>query len=246
MGSAIFNYVISVYGTEKDFMQAVIDQLVTSDSKITCSSDIDDEFDTSDPDHVPTFNFLIDGNLTFTLTRYYNNSPAKISAEAHDYVVSCGDAGSTIGFFNSWQPASAAAITTRAFSFSKIFTDGLTLVSLFSGSSNINIVYTASNSKYYSAINTQLLYEKAVIFNIATRTFTESGTSTTGTLLSRFQYTAPPGYIDYIRSSICQNNNIKVFEFTGICDSTTVTIGDTVSLKDGPYLAVGPHQLVKL
>lgn len=250
MGSSSYDHELGITGTEKEFVQKIIDYLEGLNTKIVCTSDIDDEFDETDLTHVPVFTFKIDNNLTFTLTRYYNNAVAPLSSDAHDYFFNCGSVSAKLQFFNNWQPASRTAVTYRSIHATHSVNDDFILLTLRSGydhGENANIVYTTSNSKYYTAIRDfQGTYSKANVFDITNRTFLESGTGNTGAILSRFSYIAEPGKIDYIKSAVCTNNGEKVFEFTSVFDCTTLTIGDTVSLKDGSYMAVGPHQLVKM
>lgn len=249
MGSASFGHAFVVHGTEKEFVQGLVAYITGLNSKIVCTSDIDDEFDETDLTHVPLITFVIDGNFTFTLKRWYNNAEASLENSAHGYYFSSGGYSVEVAFVDSWQPVARGTVADRRFDISHVVNDDfclLTFKACPNNNGNFNIVYTASNSKYYTAIGTGYTYNKATIFNITNRVFTESVYGNTGTLLSRFAYIAEPGKIDYIKSAICMNNDEKVFEFTSVFDCTTLTVGDTVSLKDGSYMAVGPHQLVKM
>ena len=100
-------------------------------------------------------------------------------------------------------------------------------------------------------------FTKECIFNISIA-WTTSQTSTvlvfrdisstkSGSFTSRFAYKSLPGQIDYIKSCVYLNENQRQFDITAIYDCTELqAVGDTVSLKDGSYLAVGLHQLVKI
>ena len=243
---------VIVTGTEKDFMAAVINYITGIDSKITCSSNVETEYDSSDLTHVPTFNFSIDGELAFTITRKY-----ALNSNARSYIVTCkGDSFTA----NRGGPSSSyTANTKRTLTFSYINNDNfvlLTMHDMFEGynitNSYFSIIYTKNSAKsYYStlSIDSGRSYSKDVIFDISSRTFTEIGDSqiVSGEFISRFSYKTQPGKIDYIKDSIYAFNGSKVFDLTSIYDCTELqSVGEVVSLEDGAYLAVGPHQLVKV
>lgn len=246
--SATFANELWVYGTEKEFMSAVINYITGLDSKITCSSDPDVEYDSSDLTHVPTFNFSIDGKVSFTLER-----PAALNIAAYTYNVTCGSYSSSPAFKHGGVVA-YNAVDYRGFPISHIVNDNFVFISIggFAWNSgysnlNINIIYAKSGNKNYLSVFTGVdPLRKDILFNIGQRSFSEMNSDVSATFLSRFAYKAMPGKIDYIKSSVYANNGSKKFDIASIYDSSTVTVGDTISLKDGPYIAVGSHQLVKV
>lgn len=243
---------VEVTGTEKDFMTAVINYITGIDSKITCSSNVETEYSSSDLTHIPTFNFSIDGELAFTITRRY-----ALNTNAREFIVSCKNDSYTCGIGGP-----ARSYTTngkRPVNFSYINNDNFVLLTMHGMFENyyvtndyFSIVYAKNSSKsYYSTLSTHgsSSHAKSVIFNISSRTFTEisDGPVISGVFLSRFSYKAQPGKIDYIKDSIYAVGGSKAFDLTSIYDCTELqSIGDVVSLEDGAYLAVGPHQLVKV
>lgn len=243
---------VEVTGTEKDFMTAVINYITGIDSKIACSSNVETEYDPSDLTHVPTFNFSIDGELAFTITRKY-----ALNTNARDFIVSCKNDSFTIGIGGTSRSYSTNG--RRTVSFSYINNDNFVLLTMHNIFENYNvantyfsIIYAKNSAKsYYStlAVTTGTSHSKSVIFNISSRTFTEisDGPVISGVFLSRFSYKTQPGKIDYIKDSIFASDGSKAFDLTSIYDCTELeSVGDPVSLNDGAYLAVGPHQLVKV
>lgn len=263
---ATFGYVLNVYDTEINFIKSLVNYLTELDSKITCSNNPDDEFDPSKwdegTDHVPEFNFSIDGEYFFTLKRGYieygvYGSP--LSSIAKSYIVSNATTVQQINMThqNAGGGWNYTDINTRIFTISDIVNDNFVLLSIggttlsnanYNCRFTFNSIYAKGSSKKYSSIYalSDVAFEKNTLFNISARTFSPIGEDIDGTFTSRFSYACPPGTIDYIKSSVYLNNGQKQFEITSIYDSTTVAIGDTVSLKDGPYLAVGTNQLVKV
>jgi hypothetical protein len=240
---------VSSNGTEKEFMSDFIDYLTSLDSKITCSSNVNTEFSDSDLTHVPTFNFSINNKLAFTLTR-----AAALNTDTSSYNLACGSINVDI----SWQTSAAYTVSQdRGFYVSYLINDNFVLLSINSSHKNWqarveqinnNIIYAGSSgaSAYWSAITNLDYNTRTSIYSISGRTFSPIGEDIDGTFTSRFSYACPPGAIDYIKSSVYLNSGQKQFEITSIYDCTTVSVGDTISLKDGPYLAVGTNQLVKV
>lgn len=245
---------IVVTGTEKDFMTNVINYITGIDSKITCSSNVDTEYDSSDLTHVPTFNFLIDGELAFTIARKY-----ALNTNAREFIVSCENNSFACGI--GGESRSYSTNGKRTVSFSYINNDNFVLLTMHSmyenhssGTSNnyFSIIYVKNSAKsYYStlAVINGPAISKSVVFDISSRTFTEisDSSSISGIFISRFSYKAQPGKIDYIKDSIYVANGSKAFDLTSVYDCSELSsVGDPVSLNDGVYIAVGPHQLVKV
>lgn len=236
-------------GTEKEFMSDFISYLTGLDTKITCSSSVDTEFSDSDLTHVPTFNFSIDGKLAFTLTR-----SAALNTNSNTYSLACASTSVDIRWPDS---VAYSAEHYRGFFVSYLINDNFVLLSINSTKRNNNnqpeqvnnnIIYAGSSGtkSYWSAVTNLDWRTRTNLYSISGRIFHEINGSDSGTFTSRFSYACPPGEIDYVKSSAYLDSGVKKFDITSIYDCTTVALGDTVSLKDGAYLAVGTNQLVKV
>lgn len=243
---------VVVTGTEKDFMAAVVDYITGIDSKIMCSSNVEIEYDPSDLTHVPTFNFLIDGELAFAITRRY-----ALDTNTREFIVSCKN--DSFRLYIGGPSRSYSVNGKRTISFSYIVNNVFVLLTMHGAFENYNInneyfsiIYAKNSAKsYYStlSVTSGSSHSKDVVFNISSRTFTEisDGSAISGVFISRFSYKAQPGKIDYIKDSIYTADGSKAFDLTSIYDCTELqSVGEVVSLEDGAYLAVGPHQLVKV
>jgi len=236
-----------IVGTEKQFMAGLINYITGLDSRITCSSDVDDEYSESDLTHIPSFNFSIDGKIAFTLTR-----PSALSNDVYTYTVSCNSVSSSPAF-KTGNPAQRDSVLPRALVVSSIISPYFILLSFggfgYNGgysNSNTNIAYIDNNSKSYSSVISGIGFSKDNIMNISGRTFYEIDGETSGAFISRFAHAAPAGQIDYIKSAVYMNGSNKAFDTSAIYDSSTVSLGSIISLKDGTYFVAGPHQLIKV
>ena len=105
-----YNKTVNIYGTELQFVQKLIEEITSADSRITCTTDdIEEQF--ADASVTPTFSFNFAGWDTITFTR--NNSGA-----TNSYIVRSTtntSAYSMINFTSS--SVGRDANTTRMYSF---------------------------------------------------------------------------------------------------------------------------------
>lgn len=105
-----YNKTVSVYGTELQFIQKLIEEITSADSRITCTTgDIEEQF--ADASAIPTFSFSFAGWDTITFTR--DGSDATYS-----YVVRSTTNTSTYGSISfTYPPTYRKATGTRTYSF---------------------------------------------------------------------------------------------------------------------------------
>lgn len=269
MGSSGWDALKSTKGHEKEFYRLIKTYITGLDSRITCDNDPDDEFDysTSGDSHIATLDFDINGEHAFSL--YRDAALRSGGSEVATCNIACA-----MNMDNSI-PSSVGTIHFRADGYTGItivqsntsVNRGLRISHVINDDfifftfappdytwQSIGTVETtriihsfATNKTYVTSDRGISSYTQPNVFNLSGLTFYDvDGVDAPGTFLSRFSYAAPAGSIDYIKSSIYQSGNVRSFENTAIYDCTTVTTGDTVSLKDGAYVAIGPHQLVKV
>lgn len=265
MGSE-YGTIIQTQSHEKLFYKAIKNYILSMNSKITCAEDPEEEFDVSlkGGDHVPTLNFALNGVHLFKMYR-----PAALESNGSEIAVNTVnfelDAVAevphqilAINFRPSATGQTRVQSNTdpRGIWFTYVANDNFLYIwfgcynQILRQEENINGGYVcclSNNVLYLAPTGYGAAGSKQGMFNLSGLTFYDGATpGKVGIFLSRFNYAAPPGSIDYIKSSIYMSSNEKVFENRAIYDSTTVTIGDTVSLQDGSYVAIGTHQLVKV
>lgn len=274
MGSTAYGIAIQATGQEKEMYRVIKNYILGLDSRITCDNDPDDEFDVTKWGtladgyaHIPKLEFSINGTHIFTILRERSLCESDGSHRGARYVDCKMDAISSIPdnyanivFRPDGEGGGAWSVDwsenfARGVIISHIVNDSIIYIGISSlnadqgvrNSYNWSMWYNLSyNVLFLNSAKQQSGYNKTRFYNLSDRTLYRTTDIVSGTFLSRFTYAAPPGSIDYIKSSIYMSSNEKVFENRAIYDSTTVTIGDTVSLKDGAYVAIGTHQLVKV
>lgn len=263
--SAFYENTISITGIEKDFMSALISALTGISSAVTCTGDISQyEGATSVK---PEFVININGKPTITLTRTAALSSngtfnIKVDVGGNSIIASrqikfwsgtFGPNSSTDrGAYISWIASSngnVIFICIREYVASSGST-GNHVISTFKINDNVY-----GDGFYINKDNGAI--SKSDMFNLSGYINSSSefvpyvyrnydNANDNGSFVSRFQYTTKPGIIDYVKSSIYVDSGTKKLECSSLFDCSTVNSGDTVSLKDGAYLAVGTHQLVKV
>lgn len=262
--SAFYENTISITGIEKDFMSALISALTGISPAVTCTGDIS-QYDGA-TSVKPEFVININGKPTITLTRTSVLSAngsfnIKVDVGGNSVIASrqikfwSGNLGSNTsgarGAYVSWIASAngnVIFICIREYVASTGFT-GNHVISTFKINDNVygDGFYRNKNNGAISKSDMFNLseYDNGVsIVPYVYRNYDNANDN--GSFVSRFQYTAKPGMIDYVKSSIYVDNGTKKLECPSLFDCSNVNTGDTVSLKDGAYLAVGTHQLVKV
>lgn len=261
MGSSNFCIMQSVYGVEKEFAKKLVNYILSLSDKITCANDPDDEYDvgTVGTSYTPTFNFKINNKDAFRL--YRTNA---LSAGTNGFIfVANAVAGAPTNQKNIYFVYHGSSNTrlynenyTRGIVVSHIVNDNFVFLSFGAYSEeyddrknqNASFLFCMSGSDNFASSRGNINpYSETNCFNLsALELYDVATTLPNGVFVSRFAHAAPAGSIDYIKSSIYQNNSQKVFENKAVYDCSTVNVASTVSLKDGAYIAVGSHQLVKV
>ena len=260
MGSSNFCIMQSATAVEKVFVKKLVDYILGLSDSITCDNDPDEEYDISTVggDYTPTFNFKINDNNAFRLYRgntlstptngmvFVANTISVVptNQKSITYVT---NPGSNVRMYNESY--------TRGIVVSHIVNDNFIYLSFGSydegsarNSGNAAFLFcTSGNDNFVTSRGNVNPYLVANCFDLSGLTLYDLAEELpAGVFVSRFAHAAPAGSIDYIKSSIYQNNSQKVFENKAVYDCSTVNVASTVSLKDGAYIAIGSHQLVKV
>ena len=254
-----YKVLVTKTGTEKEFVSELINTITGLSNKITCSGSVD-QYDSGDTSTIPEFTFSINGKETLKIKR-----SAALSNNSGCFYVSIFVDNNYMSqnkhCYYSQGDYAASFITTRSYYISWIVSRDFILLSLHtsveaSGYGKNHVVINAKHEdSYYGTgyFKDGTYLSRNELFQIETDKsnnqsliFHDFDSGLNGTFSSRFSFISKPGTIDYIKSSAYVSSGYKVFDIPDIYDCTTVNIGDTVSLKDGAYLAVGTNQLVKV
>lgn len=248
---------INYYGTEKEFWAKAIEEITALSPEITCIGSVD-QYD-GEPTTIPEFVFAFHGKEMLKLKRRVaiNTATGRFDTTVfvNDYNVFLNQE-MIIG--SDWSPT---VIGARSLKISWLITQNFIIFCVCAGVGswglrNLGLVSIKNEDAIYGDgwwKNEDTLPTRERLFNIYQKpdghsvyNFRDFNSAIIGTFTSRFQYKADAGLIDYARGAVYTNNGSRVFDISCIYDCSTVAIGDSVSLSSGSYLAVGPHQLVKV
>lgn len=244
MATVIKNVVTST-GVEKDFISAIINRISALDLGFTCDTTVDTQFDSSG--NTPTFGFSSPTFPGFVIrftrsikltnnTNYYNfyiqvNGETKASGSA------------TFAASNTYYATSAA----RAF-FVNTVVDEAGHFFIWFGSYNVQTVTDAGVVGIcITSPNDEIYCGGYGSPNIELASLYKSGDASVAyTIAPGLSFAAEVGYIEYINYVIFITAGQEAFRLTDFINSTQVTQGSGVPLRESIYYAIGPHTLIAL
>lgn len=232
---------ISMYSEEKPFVQAFINAITATDSRITCATDIEAQF--ANDLNTPSFTLSVDGIYTVTFTR---NASLGSASSYYSITSSAYSNSSTFSFSNN--PYTKNTIVTRTWRFSVVTNSNDIYLKLAAYDANLN----SPNRKWLS-INNNTISACAVgtgSTNIMSGDFVSSG----GQIykkVDRLPYTynaADLTKLEVIKSKVFVENSTtnRAFETSKIIDSTTVTADQIVSINSTKYYALDSNTLMEI
>ena len=232
---------ISMYSEEKPFVQAFINAITATDSRITCATDIEAQF--ADPSNTPSFTLSVNGIYTVTFTR--NNS---LGGTSSGYPITSSAYSSDSSFSFSNNPYAKDTKTTRTWRFSVVTNSNDIYLKLAAYDANLN----SPNRKWLSIKNNTI--SACAVGTGSTNIMSGGFVSTGGQIykkVDRLPYTYNASdltSIEVIKSKVFVENNTinRAFETSKIIDSTTVTADQIVSINSTKYYALDSNTLMEV
>ena len=237
------NKIISINGTEKDFIKAFANELTLADNRITCETDIDAEFANEDSSHIITVIFDVNNCYKIKLIRAVaiNRATSQYNIQT---VINNVDKSST-GLLFLGLTKFVADIVTRTFNFMLISNDN-TVVMLF-GDYNQSLpnVYKYNLMSYHEqdfnviAYNLNSIASKAEYIRTDENYQGETYKTTNRLLYSRDEN------VEIIESKPLMQNNNAVYDMKSVYDCSNVTSGSILIIDSNKYFAVDSNTLIK-
>ena len=255
MGTFVTN-VIQSTGNDRAFLTLVYNFIMGLDSDITASITPDDFPYASKS--AANMDFTLDDGVIFRLQSYPGDNLARPISCGYNFALIINDNTIMSKGLNSYSTMSNSPIRfigsnayvtdggTRSYVVSKYDSDNVKIFWIgpydsvdYTSSGGITIIkFKDSNNAWhyggYAGSNPELA------------SITDMSGASVFSKTSIFSYSALAGYIDYIRESGYVSGGVKGFSSTDIYDCSTVSLGSTITLSDGNYMAIGAHSLVKL
>ncbi len=239
------NKIISINGTEKDFIKAFANELTLADSRITCETDIDAEFANEDSSHIITIIFDVNNCYKIKLIR-----AVAINKSTYQYniqtVINNVDK-SSVGLFFSSAMKFVTDIATRTFNFMLISNDN-TVVMLFSDHNQSLPNAYKYNLMSYHEQNFNIVAYSNSINTIASKSefirTDENHQGETYKITNRLLYSRDEN-VEIIESKPLVQNNIAVHDMKSVYDCSNVTAGSILIIDSNKYFAVDSNTLIK-
>lgn len=241
---AYYNKTISIYGTELQFVQALIAAITESDSRITCTTtDIETQYAATSG--TPSFTFSVDGDYTIVFTRNTD-----ISSNTSRFRISVPVFGDNyykiIDYSYNDFLKNDVAIRTVNLSIITNSEDVYFRIAPYNG----NVVQNGLKLLSAKSGGNAIIGREADATNIMTTVFMAAGSSNqTYTTVNRITYTyAPTGSagVEVIQNKVFleYGSTNRAFTFSKLWDVSTVAANNQVVIGSGTYYAINDHTLM--
>ena len=240
------NKIISINGTEKDFIKAFANELTSADSRITCETDIDAEFANEDSSHIITIIFDVNNCYKVKLIRAVaiNRATSQYNIQT---VINNVDKSST-GLLFLGLTKFVADIVTRTFNFMLISNDN-TVVMLFSDyNQSLPNAYKYNLMSYHEQNFNIVAYSNSINTIASKSEFIRTDKNHQGETYkttNRLLYSRDEN-VEIIESKPLMQNNNAVYDMKSVYDCSNVLAGSILSFGDNRYFSIDTNTLIKI
>ena len=239
------NKIISINGTEKDFIKAFANELTLADNRITCETDIDAEFANEDSSHIVTIIFDVNNCYKIKLIR-----AVAINKSTYQYniqtVINNVDKSST-GLYFSATMKTVTDIATRTFNFMLISNDN-TVVMLFSDhNQSLPNAYKYNLMSYHEQNFNIVAYSNSINTIASKSEFIRTDENHKGEIYkttNRLLYSRDEN-VEIIESKPLLQNSSAVYDMKNVYDCSNVTAGSILIIDSNKYFAIDSNTLIK-
>lgn len=239
------NKSISAGGDEKTFIKTFIEQLTATDSRITCNTDIDAQFSNTSAQPTFTINFGTNSKIVFTR----QNPLANITSSYYDTKVYVNSSQTSIQLYFASSSLDYRTSTTRIWKFTVATGDNVVYIALGAYDSAMpstaklsvmgiydNEFSAAAFAKSANPLGSEFYCTDSVNQNIIVK-FTD-----------RLNYAVDNGNVEIIKNKVLLDSakTTKIRDFSGLCDSSTVTVYSFLRIENDSYYAITNHTLIKI
>lgn len=240
------NKIISINGTEKDFIKAFANELTSADSRITCETDIDAEFANEDSSHIITVIFDVNNCYKIKLIRAVAINRATSQYNIQTVINNVDKSSAGLLFLGATK--FVTDIATRTFNFMLISNDS-TVVMLF-GDYNQSLpnVYKYNLMSYHEQNFNIVAYSNSINTIASKSEFIrtdENHQGETYKITNRLLYSRDEN-VEIIESKPLMQNNNAVYDMKNVYDCSNVTSGSILIIDSNKYFVIDSNTLVKI
>ena len=239
------NKIISINGTEKDFIKAFANELTSADNRITCETDIDAEFANEDSSHIITIIFDVNNCYKVKLIRAVAINRATSQYNIQTVVNNVDKSSAGLLFLGATK--FVTDIATRTFNFMLISNDN-TVVMLFSDhNQSLPNVYKYNLMSYHEQNFNIVAYSNSINTIASKSEFIRTDENHKGEIYkttNRLLYSRDEN-VEIIESKLLLQNSSAVYDMKNVYDCSNVTAGSILIINSNKYFAVDSNTLIK-
>ena len=239
------NKIISINGTEKDFIKAFANELTSADSRITCETDIDAEFANEDSSHIITIIFDESNCYKIKLIRAVAINRATSQYNIQTVINNVDKSSAGLLFLGATK--FVTDIATRTFNFMLISNDN-TVVMLFSDhNQSLPNAYKYNLMSYHEQNFNIVAYSNSINTIASKSEFIRTDEKHKGEIYkttNRLLYSRDEN-VEIIESKPLVQNNIAVHDMKSVYDCSNVTAGSILIIDSNKYFAIDSNTLIK-
>ena len=237
------NKIISINGTEKDFIKAFANELTSADNRITCETDIDAEFANEDSSHIITIIFDVNNCCKIKLIRAVAINRATYQYNIQTVINNVDKSSAGLLFLGATK--FVTDIATRTFNFMLISNDNAIAI-LFGGYNrtlpntyDYNLISYHEQDFNVTAYSTNTIASKSEFIRTDENHKGEIYKTTNRLLYSRDEN------VEIIESKPLLQNSSAVYDMKNVYDCSNVTAGSILIIDSNKYFAVDSNTLIK-
>lgn len=239
------NKIISINGTEKDFIKAFANELTSADSRITCETDIDAEFANEDSSHIITIIFNVNNCYKIKLIRAVAINRATSQYNIQTVINNVDKSSAGLLFLGATK--FVTDIATRTFNFMLISNDN-TVVMLFSDhNQSLPNAYKYNLMSYHEQNFNIVAYSNSINTIASKSEFIRTDENHKGEIYkttNRLLYSRDEN-VEIIESKPLLQNSSAVYDMKNVYDCSNVTAGSILIIDSNKYFAVDSNTLIK-
>ena len=236
------NKIISINGTEKDFIKAFSNELTSADNRITCETDIDAEFANEDSSHITV---IFDVNNCYKIKLIRAVAINRATSQYNIQTVINNVDKSSAGLLFLGATKFVTDITTRTFNFMLISNDNAIAI-LFGGYNrtlpntyDYNLISYHEQDFNVTAYSTNTIASKSEYIRTDENHQGETYKTTNRLLYSRDEN------VEIIESKPFLQNSSAVYDMKNVYDCSNVTAGSILIIDSNKYFAIDSNTLIK-
>ena len=239
------NKIISINGTEKDFIKAFANELTSADNRITCETDIDAEFANEDSSHIITIIFNVNNCYKIKLIRAVAINRATSQYNIQTVINNVDKSSAGLLFLGATK--FVTDIATRTFNFMLISNDNAIAI-LFGGyNRTLPNTYDYNVMSYHEQDFNVIAYSNSINTIASKSEFIRTDEKHKGEIYkttNRLLYSRDEN-VEIIESKPLVQNNIAVHDMKSVYDCSNVTAGSILIIDSNKYFAVDSNTLIK-